>query len=109
VKLALPADASTSSSADFSQLTNVSCTAAQRCIAVGSYIDKAGKTKGMVVAEQDGRWGMVSEPVLPANAARGQQWALTTVACGSITSCVAVGQYLDHAGSSQALAVTGTP
>jgi hypothetical protein len=83
----------------------VSCGAAS-CLAVGSYRDTAGATRGLASAESRGTWGAAAQVSAPAGAATGAAHfaLLDAVACTSAGVCTAVGAYHDGSGFSRALA-----
>jgi len=90
-----PADADGADGAD-GQLPGVACDpAAASCIAVGDYIDGAGRGQALAgswdeASGDDGGGGwQVLQPAYPA----GAEAVLTDVACASPARCVAVGGY----------------
>lgn len=86
-------------------LFGVSCSATF-CLAVGSYQDSTGATRGLAVLESHRTWGPATEVRPPAGAATGsrQFTQLLAVACGNGGACTADGYYLDGSGHSRALA-----
>jgi hypothetical protein len=89
-------------SADF---FGVSCSAAS-CLAVGSYLDSSGATRGLSVLESHGKWGSAAEVRPPAGAAAGSRHftLLLAVACLNGGTCTAAGSYNDGSGHSHAMA-----
>jgi hypothetical protein len=86
--------------ATFSELTQVSCTSANACIAVGDYGNKAGKY--LTLAE---RWDGTIWTILPTANRRGAGWSfLFGISCTSATSCVASGHSENTAGNDATLA-----
>ncbi|HXY45680.1 MAG TPA: hypothetical protein VEH29_15955, partial [Acidimicrobiales bacterium] len=57
--------------------------------AVGNYTDSLGRTQGLALTEQSGRW---SASMMPATA--NTHVVVRSVACVSGTSCAAAGHYL---------------
>jgi hypothetical protein len=92
------------SSADGSSLTAVTCPTTSQCVAAGSY-HGSGLQQGLLLAGHDRAWTATTAP-LPANGAAKPDADITSVACATASSCVAVGQYAT-AKSDQALLVTG--
>jgi CHAP domain len=70
-------------------LVSVACPSAAKCVAVGYYNDG---TAALLVRGSGSKWTATEAP-LPANAQSGSYAYLTSVACPSTTSCVAVGGY----------------
>ena len=91
-------DQSVASPQQLNLLESVSCTAVQDCVAVGV----AGTTSPAIslapLAEHwtGGTWAVLS----PANPAPGDITELNGVSCTSATNCVAVGDYMDQADTS---------
>jgi len=92
--LALPAGA---------VLKSIACTRLRTCVGVAS--GTAGALT--VVAEVRGRWGHPARLKLPLNAAGHLLASLTSVACVSTGTCMAVGEYATKAGEAP-LVVTET-
>lgn len=86
--------------------TAISCTGAGTCVSVGRYFNKAGHGVAMRAVESAGTWARAVQVTPPANAGSGanQFSILFSVACIRSRSCVAVGDYLDTSGNSQAMA-----
>jgi hypothetical protein len=83
-------------------LDALSCFSASSCVAVGSYTDASGDTDGELVTYASGATTAAEAP-LPAGAAADPEVSITSVACASSTSCVAVGTYRDTSNASQGL------
>jgi hypothetical protein len=101
----LPSGAATDAKASFPGIT---CSAAG-CVAVGSYLDRAGSSRGLIVFGNGSTPSATMAP-LPSGAAVDQASPgarLTSVACVSATSCLAVGRYTDTAGDGQVLLLSG--
>ncbi len=91
-------------------LGSVSCDPSGACVAVGSYVDGDGNTQAMIVPITGGNAGTAVEVAPPAGNAidnsTGKQYAeLNSVSCESSGACVAVGDYVDTSGNSQAMVV----
>jgi hypothetical protein len=90
-------------------IDSVSCASAGNCSAVGTYLDSAGNTEGLLLTETAGAWGAGVEAGLPANAASTHQFVrLNSVSCASAANCTAVGGYVDSSSNSEGLVVTQT-
>ncbi len=92
----LPADASPTPDA---QLYSVSCPSTSWCVAVGDYNTSSGTQEGLVLTGSGTSWTAMTAP-LPAGAASAQSTQIQSVACPSLSRCVAVGEYLDSSGDS---------
>ena len=90
----------------------VSCPSTSRCFA-GGWQDVAGPAgytqQLLMLTWAAGKWARVAVP-LPSGAAANPQAAVSSVACPTVTRCMAVGSYMDTAGHQQAalLAWSGT-
>ena len=92
VQLALPADAGTVQRALGNvELSGVSCTDAQDCVAVGSYLNAAGAIVPMRATEAAGVWTRAVRSQLPAGTPSVSSAELYGVDCPQTGSCVAVG------------------
>lgn len=87
-------------------LAGVACPSITVCVAAGSYTDSSTQSDGLLVTRHGPSWTSVRAP-LPAGAAAAPQVALSSVACPSVTVCVAAGSYADASGKSQGLLLTG--
>jgi hypothetical protein len=85
-------------------LRSVSCPVAGGCVAVGQYNSTNG-ARALVAAQSNSTWTDTSPP-LPTNAGAIADAGLTSVACTSATSCVAVGYLQDGNGDTQGLIET---
>ena len=86
-------------------LTSTSCPADGWCVAVGDYPATNGIVTyeaAVILTESGNAWTATQAP-LPAAAAPASQSLLASVQCPSVGTCVAVGQYLDTSGATQAL------
>src|SRR5262249_31080930 len=85
-------------------VNSVSCAAAGRCTAGGSYTDGSG-TQAFAVTEANGRWRTAIE--VPGTAAlnTGGDAGVNSVSCAAAGSCTAGGSYTDGSGT-QAFVVT---
>ena len=90
-------------------LNGISCAAAGDCSAVGTYLDNNGHPEGMLLTQINGTWGTSpardAEATLPGDAAAEPAVSLTSVSCGAIGECVAVGTYTDSSGHQQGLEI----
>ncbi len=99
---------------DLAGLTALACRSLRSCAAVGDFgydlhtEPSTSVTQGEALNESAGVWGRARQIRLPANAASvgNQQAVLKAVACPAAGSCVAVGDYNDRAGVSEAMVVT---
>jgi hypothetical protein len=82
------------------QLASVSCPTRADCFAVGSYTRADGDAVTLAERSNGGSWTL--EPT--QNPPGAQLGVLNGVSCASPTSCLAVGRYLDRAGTSLPLA-----
>jgi hypothetical protein len=99
-------------------LTSVSCATATNCVAVGSYIDSVNQPEGLLQTEINGTWSQTeknghwsytgAEAGVPGDAATEPKVALTSVSCGAVGRCVAVGSYSNSSHEQEGLLLTGT-
>lgn len=85
-------------------LSGVSCPSTTSCTAVGSFRNRAGRRIPVVVRWNGARWSIA----LSRNPTGATTGRLGAVACGSASSCVAVGSRTDGAGTVFPLTVSGT-
>jgi hypothetical protein len=90
--------------------TEVSCTDALDCVAVGNYVNPLENSLGLEFVESRGNWGAGAGVTLPAGAAPastvGDQTAvLSSVSCPQTGDCSAVGWYFDNDENGQGLLV----
>lgn len=104
-KAALPGDAGPQPTV---ALNSVSCPAAGECDAVGSYIDGAGHTQGLLLTETGGVWGTGIAASLPGDAGTNPSVDLTSVSCPAVGECDAVGTYQSTSGTTEGLVLTKT-
>jgi hypothetical protein len=98
------------------ELNSVSCASPGNCTAVGDYgffpnHDPTAFSDGVLLRETGGAWAPGVEPILPANAASGGLYNLTSlssVSCASAGDCSAVGSYTDSSRHLQGLLLTQT-
>jgi hypothetical protein len=90
----------------FINLDSVTCPSTTSCVTVGDWTDLTNY-EPLLLTGSGTSWGQVQVP-LPANAATNPNASLSSVACPSTTSCVAIGNYTDSSGNSQGLLVTGS-
>jgi hypothetical protein len=116
-------DAGTNGVYPHNVLWGTGCSSKLNCAVVGQYIDQSGYSQPLINTETNGAWSDATAP-LPKGAASDSQLAtlsstltftptnsLNSVACPSDNNCVAVGQYVDSNGFTQAfldLEVNGT-
>lgn len=87
--------ASPTPSGGSSALSGVTCLTASSCVSVGEHVPSQQTADTLVE-----RWDGVSWKIVPSpNVASSSTSELAAVACAGTSSCVAVGQYLDAAGS----------
>ena len=84
------------------QLSDISCTTATTCTAVG-YYDTVTQPRRTMALRWNGTAWSAQSPVHPATAAQSE---LQGVACPAATTCLAVGSYIDATGIGHALAQT---
>jgi hypothetical protein len=82
-----------------SLLVGVSCTSPPACVAVGSYVDSAGARHTLAAGWDGDNWSLQPVP-LPAGARSG---SLFGVSCTSPMACIAVGNYVNGAGTTVTL------
>ena len=108
-----PANAATISGLhSYPILANVSCPAANSCLAVGYYSATGGTFPGLIEKWNGATWSGTAAPVpstaYPADSSGGQDGFLLGVACNSPVSCVIVGQFSGSSGENEGLAITET-
>jgi hypothetical protein len=88
-------------SGDFNALTELSCTSATSCWAVGT--DGTASSRGVALVNQAVKWDGTSwsEATIPnpAGTATGDSNSLTGISCPSATDCWAVGSYKQSGGT----------
>jgi hypothetical protein len=102
--VALPGNASAYSGASLSEVT---CSTAGACGAMGTYNTSTG-VQGMAASEVRGVWRRADQLQLPANAATNPHVALfgfQGIACPSSGNCASGGQYIDASGLYQGFLV----
>jgi hypothetical protein len=92
------------------ELSSISCSAPQSCVAVGWYYDGASISRTMVITDTGGSWGQAAEVTSPANAATGASTRarLSSVSCPATGACVTVGNYTTTLGVVEAMTATET-
>ncbi|MGH3190329.1 MAG: hypothetical protein ACRDOL_24280, partial [Streptosporangiaceae bacterium] len=89
-------------------VNSVACASASSCVAAGDYVDSSGGLQGVLLTGSGASWTATKVP-LPADAnAADPNVSLSSVACASASSCVAVGSYSDSAEVGHALLLTGS-
>jgi Big-like domain-containing protein len=95
-------------------VTSMSCPSAGNCAAGGYYTGRPGTTNGgdinageqaFVVSEANGTWGTTEEVPGTASLNLGQEAQVTSVSCGSVSSCSAGGYYEDSSYNAHAFLV----
>ncbi len=85
----------------------ISCSSVGNCSAGGTYSTKSGE-QAFVVNERQGAWGNAA-PIPSVSALDvGGSAALTSMSCGSVGDCSAVGTYLDSSYDQQTFVVNET-
>lgn len=82
------------SATSFNTLGRVSCVPARACVAVGYYVDHAGKIRTLAEAWNGTAWSLTPS-VNKGSGVNGS--VLIGVSCTAATACVAVGSYSDAA------------
>jgi hypothetical protein len=88
-------------------LRSVTCPTVSHCTALGSYTDSAGYTEDLLLSGSGTSWTVTEAPV-PTNAAANSGVTLDSLACPSVSYCVAVGFYTTLSGGIQGLMLTGS-
>ena len=83
-----------------SGLSGISCSAANACMAVGSFATAAGVSQEVFAERWDGTEWEVQDIASPCSALRSE---LTKVSCTSASSCIAVGDYSGSLGQEMPL------
>lgn len=90
-----------------SGLGPVACSSASSCTVLGSYEDSKFISHAMLITGSGTSWTITKVP-LPANAAADSTVYLSSVACPSVSSCIAVGTYINSEGGGEGLLLTGS-
>jgi hypothetical protein len=88
------------------EVVEVSCATAGSCAAVGFYRGSFGFQHGFVVSEIYGRWRKAIGVPGMASLDKGGHVDVTSVSCGSATSCAAAGFYTDADSNQQGFVVS---
>jgi hypothetical protein len=105
IEVPAPSDAATNPDAS---LGGISCTSADTCVAVGSYLDSSGNGEPMAVTETRGSWEQATGVTAPSNAGTDPNAVLKGISCTSVGNCTAVGTFEDSSGNGQAMEATET-
>ena len=107
VETLLPATANANANVN---LGPVSCPSTGFCTALGTYVDYAGNTEGLIVGEFGGSWVRGFEVVHPGgvNVTTNANITLNSVSCPTRNDCAVVGTYLDNTAHPQGLLMTKT-
>jgi hypothetical protein len=96
----LPADAT---DAEDASLISVSCGGAGSCAVSGSYLPNPDSSvRGFIEALSNGTWTAITLP-LPSNHGGSEYSQITSIACGAVDFCAAVGDYTDSNDNFQVL------
>jgi hypothetical protein len=83
------------------------CTASGVCVLVGEYRNVGGDREATVAEEVGGLWGQAREIAAPANSATNPKIIFGEVQCPAVGSCVAFGEYTNHAGATRDMEIAG--
>jgi hypothetical protein len=90
-----------------SGLSGVACPSATVCVAAGGYAESSGESQGLLLTLHGSSWIPARAPV-PAGASANPGADMSgLMACPSVTTCVAAGDYTDSSGNSQVMLLTG--
>ena len=103
VEAVLPGDAGTGAVS----LSDVSCSSAGNCTAVGNYHDLSTHQQGLLLTEAAGTWAAAAATP-PTGAAAIPNTNLYRVDCSGAGACTAAGQYTDSSNHNQGLFVNQT-
>jgi hypothetical protein len=104
-EVAPPANAASGPEARLSQ---VACSQAGSCVAIGRYSNSSLQREALVVTQTGGIWGQASQITLPANAGSAPVASFDSLVCVVSGPCTAVGQYTDVSGNEQAMVAQET-
>jgi hypothetical protein len=90
------------------EITQLSCSSAGNCAAVGDYQNTAG-SQVFVIDETGGRWGSARQVPGSASLNADGNATITALSCARGGGCAAAGSYKDSAGRTQPFVVTGGP
>gem|GEM_PF-791275 len=85
-----------------SWLTDLACTSASACKAVGTYVNSSNARQTLAISFNGGSWSVASSP----NIGGSKSNDLSSISCSSATSCFAVGNYADSTGVTKPLALS---
>ncbi|HXS64278.1 MAG TPA: hypothetical protein VN767_15595 [Streptosporangiaceae bacterium] len=102
--IALPGMA-TLAAGQTNEVLSVSCAKAGGCAAAGRYVDSESHQQGFVASEKNGVWGQAIEVPGLGLLNAGASAQVSSVSCGSPSSCSAGGDYRDNEGNSQGFVV----
>ena len=107
VRAPLPSDAAAvGTSGRTVSISAIDCPSAHRCVALGSYTDKAGYPRGMLLTGAGTRWAAHSVPI-PAGVFAPYDTAVNAIVCPSPVRCVITGSYTDVYKYPHATLITG--
>lgn len=108
IEAPLPAGATVSQTGLGVSVGSLDCPAAGECVALEGYQDLSGDAHSALLTGSGTSWKVLAAPLPPDAAATPTGPGLYSVACPSVSACVAVGEYTDSAGNEQGLIVTGS-
>lgn len=108
VEAPLPAGATVSQTGPGVSVESLDCPAAGECVALEDYQDPSGDAHSVLLTGSGTSWKALQAPLPPDAAVTPTGPGLYSVACPSVSACVAVGEYTDSAGNEQGLLVTGS-
>ena len=104
VKAPLPAKAAADPQVNGLQ---VGCPSARTCVILGSYTDRSGNQRGLLLTGNGSSWA-ASIALNPADAGSNPQPLYSQIVCPSPASCVAAGNYENSSGYWPGLILTGS-
>ncbi|HXQ58716.1 MAG TPA: hypothetical protein VN799_01415 [Acidimicrobiales bacterium] len=87
-------------------LETLTCPSVNSCVATGAYEDTGGNVQGLIEVLSQGTWTATEAPLPMDAATTHQSTSFKDVSCPAVTSCVAVGVYIDTAGDGEGLVET---
>jgi hypothetical protein len=84
-----------------SWLTDIVCTSATVCKAVGTYVNSSGVRQTLITNLSGSSWALVASP----NMSGSKSNDLGSISCSSASACYAVGNYTDSTGVTKPLAI----
>jgi len=89
------------------QVHSISCVGSGSCSLIGSYLASTGHNKilGFTANEVNGVWGKATSVALPPHPNLNPEMSLNQISCWSAGNCLAVGDYVNSDGITQAFTV----